>query len=99
MKKIPKGLVEMVSADNNSKLSIKWTLFRNLSVALTSIFNIFHCSLRLVNMTFCKMRGTFEGERGMLFGVANTVLTCPYVSRISLEETRDARRDSQGHSE
>lgn len=35
----------------------------------------------------------------MLFGVANTMLTLPYISRIPLEETQDARHDAQGQSE
>lgn len=50
-------------------------------------------------MALCKILGTFQGEKEMLFGIVNTMLTLPYISRILSEEIQDARHDSQGHYE
>ena len=82
--KISKELAEMVSFDYYSMLLMKWDSFLKVFKVdeLTSIFNLFHCSLRLGNMAFCKMLGTCQGEREMLFDTANTKWTLPYISRI-----------------
>lgn len=50
-------------------------------------------------MALCKMLGAFQGGMEMLFGVANTMLTLPYISRIPSQEIQDARHGSQGHYE
>lgn len=48
-------------------------------------------------MALCKMLETFQGEKETLFGIANTMLTLAYISRVPSEGTQDAKRESQGH--